>query len=134
MGTAPAGGAGPRGRSTPAGRWTRRARWLTVATLPGFVIGMVVGEGLASALGHGEGTAPWWVVATAGTAGTLVLVAAPTAGAWCAWRGVRAGEGDPARTVLVVDAGITGVVLALTVLGLLARAVGPGTIFDPWWP
>lgn len=134
MVAAPTEGSGTGGRRAPVGRWTRRARGLALATLPGFVAGMLVGEGLVAAFGERDDTAPWWVVAIAGTAGTLVLVAAPALGAWCAWRGTRAGEGDPARTALAVNAGIAGTILALTGLGLLARVVGAGTIHAPWWP
>jgi len=118
-GSTPAGGAQPQGdRGTP---WARRAWWLLAGTIPAFVVGVVIGEGLQAAFGYadaGPDATPWWVKLVAGGLGSLVMIAPSAVGAACAKRGQRLGEGNRARSALIGN----GAVLTLLTLQLLVSA------------
>lgn len=105
----------------PAAPWARRAWWLLVATIPAFLVGVVIGEGLQAAFGYadaGPDATPWWVKLAAGGLGSLVMIAPPAVGVACAKRGRRLGEGKPARSALIGN----GAVLTLLTLQLMIQA------------
>jgi len=111
---------GPVPTDGPAVSWTRRAWWLLAATIPAFVIGVVIGEGLQAAFGYADAApeaTPWWVKLVAGGLGSLVIMAPSAAGLFCARRGQAAGEGDRARPALIAN----GAVLTLLTLQLVVQ-------------
>jgi hypothetical protein len=104
---------------------TRKA-WIAVWTIPvGFVLAMVVGEGLAAALGYDspDEDVPAGVMVLAGGAATLVFLV-PCIAAWVLGRRARAaGEPEGATPALI------GAVAGLAFVGLnlvqgIARIAG----------
>jgi len=103
-----------------------RGAWIAVAMLPvGFVLAMVVGEGLFSMLGHdsGDENAPAGAVALAGGAGILVFLV-PCVAAWILGRRAVA-DGDPqGRAPALVGAVVAVVFLVLNLVGVVGRIIG----------
>lgn len=100
-----------------------RKAWVAVALLPvAFVLAMLVGEGLISALGYdsGEGSVPVGPTLLAGAPALLILIAPQAAAVYHGHRAHRAG-----RRAAIVPAwiGVAAVVLAVAV-NLLAFLVG----------
>lgn len=111
----------------PAGarHLTRRA-WIAVACIPiGFVLSMVVGEGLFAMQGYdsGDEDAPAGAIALAGGAGILVF-AVPCLVAWLLGRrAVAAGE-PQGSTPALVGAVVGAVFVLMNLLGVVGRIAG----------
>jgi hypothetical protein len=103
-----------------------RGAWIAVAMLPvGFVLAMVVGEGLFAMLGYdsGDEDAPAGAVALAGGTGILVFLV-PCVAAWVLGRRAVA-DGDPqGRAPALVGAVVGLVFLLLNLGGLVGRILG----------
>ena len=105
--------------------WTRRA-WIAVATIPvGFVVSMLVGEGIFSALGHesSDEDTPAGAVALAGGAGIVVFLV-PCVAAWFLGRRARAGGEPEGATPALVGAVVGIVFVALNMVQVVARIAG----------
>ena len=103
-------------------RWTRRA-WFAVGFIPiGFVLSMLIGEGLFATLGYdSEDTdVPLGAIALAGGSALLVFLI-PCLAAWLL--GQRAiGEGESAGQVPAIVGGVVGALFLVTnLLGLAGR-------------
>jgi hypothetical protein len=111
----------------PAGtrRRSRRA-WVAVGCIPiGFVLSMVVGEGLFAMQGYdsGDEDAPARAVALAGGAGVLVF-AVPCVAAWILGRrAVAAGE-PQGSTPALVGAVIGALFVVVNLVGVVGRIAG----------
>lgn len=101
-GSSPPVGAGPQGRRA----------WIAVALIPvAFVLAMVVGEGLVSALGYrGVDEPPWWVVGVVGGSMTLMILAPALAALVYGRRARREGYGPGLVTERI------GIVMAVYVV------------------
>jgi hypothetical protein len=103
-----------------------RGAWIAVAMLPvGFVLSMVVGEGLFAMLGYdsGDEDAPAGAVALAGGTGILVFLV-PCVAAWVLGRRAVA-DGDPqGRAPALVGAVVGLVFLLLNLIGVVGRILG----------
>lgn len=108
-------------------RHAARRAWIAVALIPvGFILALVLGEGLLSAYGYGtgEGDPPFWaVLAAAGPA--LVVFAIPCAAAWVLGRRAAA-AGEPNGTLPAWIGAVVGVLFVLQ--NLLAYVLG--TVLD----
>lgn len=107
----------------PAHRSLHQAWWSLVLFPVGFVVAMVVGEGIPAWLGYSEpsfDTTPWWVITVAGVT-AVAIFAAPLLVTWhFSTKAVREGE-QGGRLPLVV-AGVTlGAFVLLNLLGLVAQ-------------
>jgi hypothetical protein len=106
-------------------RRTRRA-WIAVWTIPiGFVVSMVVGEGLFSMLGYesSDEDVPAGAVALAGGAGILVFLI-PCVAAWVLGRRARA-AGEPQGATPALVGAVAGLAfLALNLVGVVGRILG----------
>ena len=95
-------------------------------TIPvGFVLAMVVGEGLAAALGYesSDEDAPAGVMALAGGAGTLVFLI-PCVAAWILGRRARA-AGEPQGTTPALIGAVAALgFVALNLVGVVGRILG----------
>jgi hypothetical protein len=111
----------------PAGthRLARRA-WVAVGCIPvGFVLSMVVGEGLFAMQGYdsGDEDAPAGAIALAGGTGILVF-AVPCVAAWLLGRrAVAAGE-PQGSTPALVGAVVGAVFVLMNLLGVVGRIAG----------
>jgi hypothetical protein len=105
---------------TDPGRDVRRAWWSLALFVPSFVLAFVVGEGLASAFGYGEGQdVPGWVYPAAGIPACLAFALPLLVTVPLSRRAARAGH--PGAWWPAVVAGIvTGVFLLQNLLGLAA--------------
>jgi hypothetical protein len=104
---------------------TRRA-WIAVWTMPvGLVLAMVVGEGLAAALGYesSDEDAPAWVMALAGGAGILVFLI-PCVAAWVLGRRARAAGEPEGMTPALIGAVVGAAFVGLNLLQGIARLAG----------
>ncbi|HEX2892916.1 MAG TPA: hypothetical protein VHO29_02815 [Marmoricola sp.] len=104
---------------------TRRA-WIAVWTIPvGFVVAMVVGEGLAAALGYesSDEDAPAGVMVLAGGAATLVFLV-PCVAAWLLGRRAVAGGEPQGSTPALVGAVVGVVFVLLNLVQGVARVAG----------
>jgi hypothetical protein len=104
---------------------TRRA-WIAVWTIPvGFVLAMVVGEGLFSMFGYdsSDEDAPAGAVAVAGGAGILVFLI-PCVAAWILGRRARAAGEPEGATPALVGAVVGAAFVGLNLLQLVARIAG----------
>ena len=104
---------------------TRRA-WVAVWTIPvGFVLAMLVGEGLYSALGYesSDDDAPAGAVALAGGAGIVVFLV-PCVAAWILGRRARAAGEPEGGTPALVGLVVGGAFVALNLVQGLARIAG----------
>lgn len=103
-------------------QWTRRA-WFAVGFIPvGFVLSMLIGEGLLSSLGYeSEDTdVPLSAVAIAGGS-ALLIFALPCLAAWILGRKAVASGEPQGQTPALVGAAVGLVFLALNMVGLLGR-------------
>lgn len=104
---------------------TRRA-WIAVGLIPvAFIVAMVVGEGLAAALGYSspDEDAPIRVMALAGGAATLVFLV-PCVAAWILGRRARA-AGEPEGGTPALIGAIAGIAfVALNLVQGVARVAG----------
>jgi hypothetical protein len=108
-----------------AGHLTRRA-WIAVACIPvGFVVSMVVGEGLFAMQGYdsGDEDAPARAVALAGGAGILVFLV-PCALAWVLGRRAVAGGEPQGSTPALVAATVGVLFVLLNMVSVGARIAG----------
>jgi hypothetical protein len=104
---------------------TRRA-WIAVWTIPvGFVLAMVVGEGLAAALGYEspDEDAPAGVMALAGGAGIVVFLI-PCVAAWVLGRRARAAGEPQGATPALVGAVVGAAFVAMNLVGVVGRILG----------
>jgi len=88
----------------------------------GFIVGMVVGEGLIAMFGYGGDpvSAPLWAKAVAGGLGVTITLIAPIIGVVFGRRGIAAGEGRSARTISVVHALFALATVLTNLAGLVA--------------
>jgi hypothetical protein len=104
---------------------TRRA-WIAVGFIPvAFVVAMVVGEGIASALGYDspDEDPPARVMALAGGAGILVFLV-PCVAAWILGRRARA-AGEPEGSTPALIGAVVGVAfVGLNLVQGIARLAG----------
>lgn len=111
-------------RGTGQGRHTLRAAWIWVASLPvAFVLAMVTGEGLISALGYesgGDTAVPLGPALVAGVP-AMLLVVVPALLAYRAGMKARR-EGDERGTVPATIGGVVGAMFLVT--NLLGLVVG----------
>jgi hypothetical protein len=88
----------------------------------GFIVGMVLGEGLIAMLGYGDDpmSAPLWAKAIAGGVGVTVTLIAPVIGVVFGRRGMALDEGRGARTITVVHALFALATVLTNLAGLIA--------------
>jgi hypothetical protein len=102
--------------------FTRRAWWSLLGFVPSLVLAFLVGEGLASALGHpagGDEPAPWWVMIAAAGPALLVFVVPAVLAAWFGTRAMRLGDAS-GRVPMVVALVVAGGFVVLNGLSALA--------------
>lgn len=104
-----------------ATRFTRRAWWSLVGFVPSFGLAFLVGEGLASALGHpagGDEQAPWWVMVVAAVPALVVFVVPAVLAAWFGTRAMRLGDAR-GRVPMIVGLVVAGAFVLLNGLSAL---------------
>jgi hypothetical protein len=100
--------------------------WIAVATIPiGFVVSMVVGEGIISMLGYepDDEDPPAGALALAGGAGIAVFLV-PCVAAWVLGRRAQASGEPQGNAPALVGAMVGAAFVALNLVGVVGRILG----------